>query len=88
MSKYIVLDGVSEYIVFQGLSIHVTYMTPDNSTKNNVVFFFVSGLKIEWYNNYQYRIAMYWTREKKYNFNHKLFGNKIIQNTLKIDETH
>ena len=34
------------------LNIHGTYVTANNSTNNNVVFFFVSDLKIVYYNNY------------------------------------
>ena len=41
-------------------------MTANNSTKNNVAFFFVSGLKIVYDNNYQSFIAIPWIREEKY----------------------
>ena len=53
-----------------------------NSTNNNVVFIFVSNLKIAYYNNYQSSITSLWTREEK------MFGDKIIQNCLKTDATH
>ena len=33
------------------LNIHGTHVTATNSTNNNVVFFFVSDLKIVYYNN-------------------------------------
>ena len=35
-----------------GLNIHRTHVTANNSTYDNVVFFFVSDLKIVYYNNY------------------------------------
>ena len=34
------------------LNIHGTHVTSNNSTNNNVVFFFVSDLKIIYFNNY------------------------------------
>ena len=34
------------------LDIHGTHVTVDNSTNNNVMFFFVLDLKIVYYNNY------------------------------------
>ena len=34
------------------LNIHRTHVTANNSTNNNFAFFFVSDLKIEYYNNY------------------------------------
>ena len=34
------------------LNIHETHVTANNSTNNNVVFFFVLDLKIVFYNNY------------------------------------
>ena len=34
------------------LKIHGTHVTANNSTNNNVVFFFVLDLKIVYYNNY------------------------------------
>ena len=40
-------------------------MTDNNFTNNNV-FFFVSDLKIVYYNNYQSLIIMPWIREEKY----------------------
>ena len=39
------------------LSIHGTHVTANNSTNNNVVFFFVSDLKTVYYNNY--RVSQY-----------------------------
>ena len=62
---------------------HVTY----NSTKNNALFF-VSDLKIVNNNNYYFSITMPWTREEKIFLHHYLFGDKIVQNCLKIDATH
>ena len=34
------------------LNIHETHVTANNSTNNNIVFFFVSDLKIVYYKNY------------------------------------
>ena len=34
------------------LNIHGTHVTDNNSSKNNVAFFFVLDLKIVYYNNY------------------------------------
>ena len=34
------------------LNIHMTHLTDNNSTNYNVLFFFGSGLKIVYYNNY------------------------------------
>ena len=48
------------------MSQYGTHVTANNSTNNNVVFFFVSDLKIAYYNNYQSLITMPWTREEKY----------------------
>ena len=53
----------------------------------NNVFFFVSDGKIVYYNYYS-SILMPWTIEEKYFFRHYLFGDKIIQNRLKINATH
>ena len=41
-------------------------MTLNNSTNINVVFFFVSDLKIEYYDNNKSSIIMPWTREDRY----------------------
>ena len=32
--------------------VHVTHVNANNSTNNNLLFFFVSDLKIVYYNNY------------------------------------
>ena len=40
----------NDYIGY--LNIHGTHVTANNSTNNNAVFFFVSGLKIVYYDNY------------------------------------
>ena len=40
-------------------------MIANNSTTNNVVFFFVSDLKIVYDKNYKSSITMPWTREEK-----------------------
>ena len=48
------------------LSICRTYVTANNSINYNVLLFFVSNLKIVYYNNYQSSIIMPWTREEKY----------------------
>ena len=50
-----------------------------NNTTNNVVFFFVSDLKIVYNNNFKSSITMSWIRRKNI-LRHSLFGNKIIQN--------
>ena len=63
---------------------HRTHETANNSTNNNIVFFFALNLKIVYYNNYHSSITMSWTREKKY-FASQLFGDKIFQNCLKVD---
>ena len=47
------------------LTLHGTHMTAINSTNNNVVFFFVSNLKMIYNNNYLSSITMPWTRKKK-----------------------
>ena len=47
------------------LNILGTNVTANNSTTNNV-FFFVSDLKIVYYNNYQFSNTMSWTIEEKY----------------------
>ena len=46
------------------LSIHGGHVTANNSTNNNVMFFFVSYLKIVYSNKYQSLITMPWTREE------------------------
>ena len=48
------------------LNIHGNHVTANESTSNNAVFFFVSDLKIIYYNNNQFSITMPWTREEKY----------------------
>ena len=65
------------------VNIHSTHVTANNSTNNNV-FFFVSDLKIVFYNNIYSPITKPWTREEN-TLCHNLFGNEIIQNCLKID---
>ena len=47
------------------LNIDGTYVTANNSTNNNVVFFFVSDFKIVCYNNNYSLIPMPRTREAK-----------------------
>ena len=61
-------------------------MTANNSTTKYIVFFFVLDLKIVYYKNYYSLIIMSWTREEN-NMRHCLFGDKIIQNCLKISAT-
>ena len=56
-------------------------MTVNNSPNNKVVFFFVSDLKIVYHINYQSSI----TKRGKNILCHNLFGDKMIQNCLKID---
>ena len=68
------------------LNKHGTLVTASNSTNNNV-FFFVSDLKVVYYNSYKSSITMHLTREENI-LCHYLFGDKIIQNCLKIDATH
>ena len=68
------------------LNIHGTHVTLNNSTNDNV-FFFVSDLKIVFYNNYELSITMPSTKKEKGIFHHYLFGDKIIQNFLQIDVT-
>ena len=46
--NWIVVEGLNSI----GLNIHRTHMTTNISTNNDVMFFFVSGLKIVHYNNY------------------------------------
>ena len=41
-------------------------MTANNSTNNNVMFFFLSDLKIVYDNNYKSLITVPWTREETY----------------------
>ena len=48
----------------QPINIYGTYVTAHNSTNNNVVFFFVSDLKIVYYNNYWSSMTMPWIREE------------------------
>ena len=47
------------------LNIYRTYVTAIDSNNNYVVFFFVSDLKIVYYNNYYSLITMPWTIEEK-----------------------
>ena len=53
------------YIYIYGFNIHGTHLTAKNSTNNNVVFFFVSDLKIVSYNNNLSLIAMPTDKMKK-----------------------
>ena len=50
MHGYIACLSMHSYIGC--LSIHETYVTANNSTNDNAEFFFVSDLKIVYYNNY------------------------------------
>ena len=59
---------------------------PCDLSNNNVVFIFVSDLKIVYKNNYYFSIIMPWTRKEQYFASQ--FGDKILQNCLKIDATH
>ena len=45
-------DGSFLFIYIGCLNTHGSHMTTTNSTNDNVVFFFVSDLKIVYYNNY------------------------------------
>ena len=51
-----IISAHSEYIYIYRervcLYIHETQMAADNSTANNIVFFFVSDFKIVYYNNF------------------------------------
>ena len=46
------------------LNINGTYVTDNLSTNDNIVFFFVSDLKIVYYYNNQSSITMPWTKEE------------------------
>ena len=70
-----------------GLITHDTHVIANNSTNNNAVFFFVSVLKIIYYNNCKSSITMPLTREENITC-HYLFGDRIIQNCLKIEITN
>ena len=59
-------------------------MIANNSTNNHVVFFFVSYLKIVYYNSRSQCLG----QERKKDFRPDLFGDKIIQNCLKIEAIH
>ena len=61
-------------------------MTANILTTNNVIFFFVSDLKIVYNNNYKSSIIAIWIREENI-LRPNLFEDKIIQNGLKIDAT-
>ena len=62
------------------LNIHGTYVIVNYSTNNNVVFFFVSDLKIVYYNNYQFSISIPLTREERIFCVTTYLETKIIQN--------
>ena len=62
-------------------------MFASNSTNYNVVFFFISDLKIAYFNKYLSLKTMSWTR-KENSFHYYLFLDKIIQNCLKINATY
>ena len=68
------------------LNIHRTHVTANNSA-NNVVFFFISDLKIVYNNNYQSLITMPLIREEKIFCVTSYLETKIIPNCLKIDAT-
>ena len=53
-------------------------MTANNSTNDNIVFFFVSDLKIVYNNNYQSLITMPWTGGENI-LRHFLFGDKSFK---------
>ena len=63
-----------------------THVIANNSTKNNLVFFFVSYLKIVFSNNSTWSQCL--VQERKNILRYHLFGDKIIQNCLKINATH
>ena len=58
--------SVEGLVNIECLNIHVTHISANKFTNKNVMFFFVSDLKIVYYNNYYPSIAMLWTREEKY----------------------
>ena len=68
MSSSLFLQQCPAYLVglFLIVFIHGAPVTVYNSTYNNFMFFYVSDLKIVYYNNYQSSITMPWTREEKY----------------------
>ena len=76
---------VSIYIYIWRLNIHGTHVTANNSTNNNVMFCFISDWKIVCYNNFDHNAL---DKREKNILHHKLFGDKINQNCLKIDATH
>ena len=65
----------TKYLYIECLNIHGIHVTINNSIKNNVEFFFVSDLKIVYYNNYQFLIKMPWIREENI-LRHDLYGDK------------
>ena len=60
-----VMEEILEIRTIGCLNIHGAHVTANNSTNNNVVFFFVSDLKIVYSNNYKSSIIMPWIREEK-----------------------
>ena len=75
------------YIYIRCLNTHGTYVTANNSTNNNVVFFF---FRFESSISKQFLILHHNALDKrgKNILPHYLFGERIIQNCLKIDTTH
>ena len=63
-------------------------MTVNNSASNNVVFFFVSDLKITIIITIIIPRSQCLGQKRENIFCHCLFGEKIIENSLKIDATH
>ena len=63
------------------------YIWDHVTANNNAVFFFISALKIVNYVNYKSLITMPSISEENI-LRHYLFGDKIIQNYLKIDATY
>ena len=59
---------------------HGTQVTPKNSTDNNVVFFFVSDLKIVCHNNNKSSITMPWLRDENILRHYLDFGDYMIRN--------
>ena len=70
------------------LNIHGTHGTANNSTTNNIEFFFVSDLKIVYYNKLSILDHNALDKKSKNILCHQLFGDKIIQKSLKINATH
>ena len=69
------------------INILSTHVITNNSTNNNV-FFFVSNFKIVYYKNLLILDLNTLDMRGKNILPHYLFGDKIIQNCLKIDTTH